>query len=50
MNEPARQEIAQEFGPWLNELQYRGSVQRDGRVFDSYGIFYVPNPYGHGRM
>jgi hypothetical protein len=49
MNEPTRPEIAGEFGPWLNELQYRGHVQREGRTFDSYGITYVPNPYGDGR-
>lgn len=49
MNEPTRLEIADEFGPWLNELQYRGKGQRDGRTYDSYGITYVPNPYGEGR-
>jgi hypothetical protein len=42
-------DIADEFDPWLNELQYRGKGQRDGRTFDSYGITYVPNPYGEGR-
>ena len=49
MNEPTRREIADEFGPWLDELQYRGRVRRDGRTYDSYGIIYVPNPYGDGR-
>lgn len=48
--EPVRNEIAQQFGPWLNQLQYRDHVTRDnGRDFDSYGIVYVPNPYGDGR-
>ncbi len=46
---PAREEISHEFGPWLNQLQYRGQGYRDGRVFDSYGITYVSNPYGDGR-
>lgn len=27
-------------------LQYRGQGSREGRVFDSYGIVYVPDPYG----
>jgi Protein of unknown function (DUF3800) len=49
MNESTRPEIADEFGPWLHELQYRGRAHRDGRIYDSYGITYVPNPYGHGR-
>ena len=39
----------EEFGPWLHELQYRGRAQRDGRTYESYGITYVPNPYGEGR-
>jgi len=49
MNEPTRAEIAEEFGPWVHELQYRGRAQRHGRTYDSYGITYVPNPYGDGR-
>lgn len=50
LDEPVRDEIAQQFGPWLNQLQYRDHVTRDdGRDFDSYGIVYVPNPYGDGR-
>ena len=42
----ARSEIGDEFGPWINQLQYRGQGRREGRVFDSYGIVYVPDPYG----
>ena len=49
MNASTRSEIADEFGPWLNRLQYRGQGYRDGAVFESYGICYVPNPYGPGR-
>jgi len=49
MSEPTRPEIDDEFGPWLHELQYKGRTQRDGRTYDSYGITYVPNPYGDGR-
>ncbi len=49
MDQPAQEEIAREFGPWLSQLQYRGQGYREGRVFDSYGINFVPNPYGDGR-
>lgn len=49
MDGELRTEIASEFGPWLNNLQFRGQGYRDGRVFDVYGICYVPNPYAAGR-
>ena len=49
MDEPARPEIAEEFGPRLKALQYQEHVEREGRAFDSYGIIFVPNPYGEGR-
>jgi hypothetical protein len=45
MNAPTRAEIASEFGPWINQLQYRGHGYRDGNVYNSYGIVYVPDPY-----
>jgi hypothetical protein len=45
MSEPVRQEIADEFGPWLNRLQFSGEGHRDGEVYRSYGIVYVPDPY-----
>lgn len=45
MDAEAREEIAREFGPWLNRLQYRGQGQRDGHVFETYGIVFVPDPY-----
>jgi hypothetical protein len=46
MNAPQREEISREFGPWLDQLQFRGQGYRDGAVFRSFGIVYVPNPYG----
>ena len=49
MDAPGREEIAEEFGPWLRALQYHDRVEKDGRTFDSYGIVFVPNPYGDGR-
>lgn len=48
MDQPVREEIAREFGPWLNQLQYRGQGYRDGQIFDSYGVVFVPDPYGVG--
>ncbi len=45
MNSPDRPEIAQLFGPWLNRLQFHGQGYRDGKVFESFGIVYVPDPY-----
>jgi hypothetical protein len=46
MDTPVREEIAEEFGRWLNQLQYHGKGLREGFAFDSYGIKYVPDPYG----
>jgi len=46
MNAPVREEIAREFGRWRNQLQYHGEGCKDGVVFDSFGIKYVPDPYG----
>jgi len=49
MTAVTRHEIADEFGPWLRQLQFRGEGYRDGAVFETFGICYVPNPYGPGR-
>ena len=45
MDAEQRDEIAGEFGVWLNRLQFHGQGYRDGQVFESYGIVYVSNPY-----
>jgi len=45
MTAPHREEVAEEFRPWLARLQFRGQGYRDGEVYDSYGIVYVPDPY-----
>ena len=45
MNAPVRQEIAEEFSPWLNDLQYRGEAGNQRQSFKTYGIVYVPDPY-----
>ena len=49
MDAPVREEIRDEFYEWLRSLQFRGEGYRDGRVFDSWGICYVPNPCAPGR-
>ena len=45
MNAERRQEIAAMFSRDLADLQFRGQGYRNGRVFDTYGIVYVPDPY-----
>ena len=45
MDAPTRGEIASEFAPWLNQLQFQGEAYRDGAVYHEYGIVYVPDPY-----
>ena len=45
MNAERREEIAAMFWKDLAGLQFRGQGYRNGRVFDTYGIVYVPDPY-----
>ncbi len=45
MDAPTRKEIADDYGQWLTQLQFRGKGARDGVVFESYGIVFVPDPY-----
>jgi len=45
MDAPVRDEIATEFGPWLGQLQFQGDGYKDGRVFQEFGIVFVPDPY-----
>ncbi len=45
MEAPVRSEIASRYGRWLAQLQYRGEAYKEGSVYDSYGIVYVPDPY-----
>jgi hypothetical protein len=49
MNAVKRDEIADEFGPWLQQLQFTGQGEKDGEVFQTWGIVYVQNPYAPGR-
>lgn len=45
MDAPTRTDIADEFGLWLKQLQFRGESYCDGKVYPEYGIVYVPDPY-----
>ena len=45
MTAEKRNEIADTFGVWMNRLQYRRRVCRDGQEFTSFGIVFVPDPY-----
>jgi Protein of unknown function (DUF3800) len=49
MTEPVRNEIRTEFFDWLHDLQFHGDGYRDGKVFETWGIVFVPNPCGAGR-
>ena len=49
MDGVVRVEIEQEFRPWLDRLQFRGEGYREGTFFRSFGVVFVPDPYGGGR-
>jgi hypothetical protein len=49
MDEPVREDIRSEFLDWLLQLQFHGEGYRDGAVFETWGICFVPNPCGPGR-
>lgn len=42
---PVRAEIERDFRPQLDRLQWQGDGYRDGKVFHTYGIVFVPDPY-----
>jgi hypothetical protein len=43
------EEIRAEFVEWLRRLQFYGAGYKDGKVFETWGICYVPNPCAPGR-
>ena len=45
MDAPVRPEIADDYGRWLAQLQFHGEGYRDGAIYESYGILFVPDPY-----
>ncbi len=49
MSAERREEIQSMFGPWMERLQFHGQGYRDGEVFESFGIAFVPSPYAPGR-
>ena len=40
-----RQEIQQRYGGLIHKFRYEGDVYNEGKVYTSYGIVYVPDPY-----
>ncbi len=42
---PVRPEIERDFKPQLERLQWQGDGYREGRVFHSFGIVFVPDPF-----
>jgi hypothetical protein len=46
MTAEKRDEIKDSFGPWLSRLQFHGQGYKNGKVFDLFGICFVPDPYG----
>ncbi len=49
MDEPVRTEIRDQFLDWIRQLQFHGQGHGDGKVFETWGISYVPNPCSPGR-
>jgi hypothetical protein len=49
MNEPVRDDIRAEFLDWVRRLQFYGEGHKEGKVFETWGICYVPNPCAPGR-
>jgi hypothetical protein len=45
MSQAVRPEVAGEFAPLLDRLQWRGDGYREGVAFKTQGIVYVPDPY-----
>lgn len=45
MDGPYREEIRERYSRWLENLQYRGDVDRNGLKYNIFGIVNVPDPY-----
>lgn len=45
MDGPVRTEIRDEFLVYLRDLEFHGDGERDGQVFRTHGIVFVPDPY-----
>ena len=45
MDKPVREEIRDEFVPWLNQLKFGMDKETEEGRFRIHGIVYVPNPY-----
>ena len=49
MDAPTREEIASEFGPWIEDLEFQGTGRWSGKTFNVDGITYVPDLYESRR-
>ena len=45
MDAERRDEVADLAGNWLSRLQFKGQGYRDGQVYNTFGIFFVPDLY-----
>ncbi|MDH5526639.1 MAG: DUF3800 domain-containing protein [Nitrospirota bacterium] len=45
MDAPVRKEIVERFRPWMSDLQFVGEGYKGGRVYQTYGVVYIPDPY-----
>ncbi len=50
MDAPTREEVKAESLDHLFKLQWKGQGSRDGKVFDSFGIAFVPDPYSQASQ
>ncbi|WP_437876346.1 DUF3800 domain-containing protein [Sorangium sp. So ce513] len=49
MDAPTREEIATEFGDWIEDLEFYGTGRWHGKTFNVDGITYVPDLYESRR-
>lgn len=47
MDAPVRQEIAEEFGPWIRNAQAKGRLVDENDTHQWFSIVFVPEPYGN---
>lgn len=50
MDGVVREDIAQRYGHWIKRLQFHGDGYRDGNVFESFGIVYIPDLFVSRRQ
>lgn len=45
MNQPKREDLDRVFGHRIKGLQWSGEIEDNGKIYSSYGIVHVPDPY-----